>query len=117
MSSTAAPQSCPDPHLPDPPDDVELRQLEKGLVAALVTTSADAVQGGAADEKVRELVRYLDGLHCPPEHVVIRVKRLLQRATRGMRDRAAAAALREAMVLRAIQIFFEPRQQHRQSRR
>ena len=110
MSSTAAPQSCPDPHLPDPPDDVKLRLLEKNLVVALVTTSAERVRGGAADEKVREFVRYLDGLHCPPEHVVIRVKRLLLRATRGMRDRVEAAALCEAMVLRAIQIFFERQQ-------
>ena len=37
MSTTAAPQSCPDPHQPDPPEDVRLRQLEKSLVVALVT--------------------------------------------------------------------------------
>jgi hypothetical protein len=107
MSSTAAPQSCPDPHVPDPADDVRLRQLEKELVVALVTTTADAVRDGGADEHVRAYVRYLDGLRCPPEHVVIRVKRLLLRATRGMKDRDEAAALCEAMVLRAIQIFFE----------
>jgi hypothetical protein len=110
MSTTAVPQSCPDPHQPDPADDVQLRQLEKNLVVALVTTTAEAVRGGAADGHVREYVRYLDGLHCPPEHVVIRVKRLLLRATRGMADRVDAAALCEAMVLRAIQIYFERHQ-------
>ncbi|HET9002434.1 MAG TPA: hypothetical protein VFN39_00410 [Gemmatimonadaceae bacterium] len=110
MSTTAAPQSCPDPHQPDPPDDVRLRQLEKSLVVALVTTTAEAVRAGAADSHVREYVRYLDELHCPPEHVVIRVKRLLLRATRGMPDRSEAAALCEAMVLRAIQIYFERHQ-------
>ena len=107
MSTTAAP-SCPDPHLPDPPEDEHLRQLEKNLVVALVTNSAEDVRAGAVDDKVREFVRYLDHLRCPPEHVVIRVKRLLVRATRWMKDRDAGAALCEAMVLRAIQIFFEP---------
>jgi len=110
MSTTAAPQSCPDPHEPDPPDDVRLRQLEKNLVVALVTATADAVRDGAADDRVREYVRYLHELHCPPEHVVIRVKRLLLRATRGMSDRVEAAALCEAMVLRAIQLYFERHQ-------
>jgi hypothetical protein len=104
---TAAPRSCPDPHQPDPADDVYLRQLEKTVVVALVTTTADAVRTGAADSHVREYVEYLHSLRCPPEHVVIRVKRLLLRATRGMSDRVDAAALCEAMVLRAIQIYFE----------
>jgi len=107
MSTTAASQSCPDPHQPDPADDVRLRQLEKSVVVALVTTTAGAVRAGAADGHVREYVEYLHTLHCPPEHVVIRVKRLLLRATRGMGDRIEASALCEAMVLRAIQIYFE----------
>ena len=107
MSTTAASQSCPDPHQPDPADDVQLRHLEKTLVVALVTTTAEAVRAGAADRNVREYVEYLHSLHCPPEHVVIRVKRLLLRATRGMKDRLEAAALCEAMVLRAIEIYFE----------
>jgi hypothetical protein len=110
MSTSAPAESCPDPHQPDPPDDVRLRQLEKNLVVALVTTTAEAVRTGAADSHVREYVRYLDELRCPPEHVVIRVKRLLLRATRGMPDRQEAAALCEAMVLRAIQIYFERHQ-------
>lgn len=110
MSTTAAPHSCPDPHQPDPANDVQLRQLEKSLVVALVTTSADAVRDGAADDHVRAYVEYLHSLHCPPEHVVIRVKRLLLRATRGMSDRAEAVSLCEAMVLRAIQIYFERHQ-------
>ena len=109
MSSTVAPQRCPDPHKPDPADDVQLRQLEKTLVVSLVTVTADAVRDGASDEHVRSYVEYLHGLHCPPEHVVIRVKRLLLRATRGMNDRVEAAALCEAMVLRAIEIYFEAR--------
>jgi hypothetical protein len=100
---------CPDPHEPDPADDVHLRQLEKSLVVALVTTTAEAVRGGAADDHLREYVRYLHELHCPPEHVVIRVKRLLLRASRGMADRVEANALCEAMVLRAIEIYFERR--------
>ena len=107
MSTTAAPQSCPDPHQPDREDDFRLRQLEKTVVVTLVTTTAEAVRAGAADSRVREYVEYLHALHCPPEHVVIRVKRLLLRATRGMGDRIEAAALCEAMVLRAIQIYFE----------
>lgn len=107
MSPTAAPQSCPDPHQPDPADDVQLRQLEKNLVISLVTMTADAVRSGASDHHVRAYVEYLHELNCPPEHVVIRVKRLLLRATRGMSDRPEAAALCEAMVLRAIQIYFE----------
>ena len=111
MSPTAAPQTCPDPHQPDPVDDVQLRQLEKSLVVSLVTMTADAVRDGAADHHVRAYVEYLHGLSCPPEHVVIRVKRLLLRATRGMSDRAEAAALCEAMVLRAIEIYFEGRGQ------
>lgn len=110
MSTTAAPRSCPDPHEPDPIDDVRLRNLEKALVIALITSTADAVRSGAADGHVREYVSYLNELHCPPEHVVIRVKRLLLRATRGMTDRTEAAALCEAMVLRAIELYFEPRQ-------
>ena len=107
MSPTAAPEPCPDPHHPDPADDVQLRQLEKDLVVSLVTTTAEAVRSGASDEHVRAYVEYLHALTCPPEHVVIRVKRLLQRATRAMTDRAEAAALCEAMVLRAIEIYFE----------
>ena len=110
MSTTVAPRSCPDPHQPDPANDVQLRQLEKSLVVALVTTTAEAVRTGAADSHVRDYVEYLHSLHCPPEHVVIRVKRLLLRATRGMKDRVEAAALCEAMVLRAIQIYFERHQ-------
>ena len=109
MSTTVAPH-CPDPHQPDPANDVKLRHLEKSLVVALVTTTAEAVRGGAADIHVRHYVEYLHSLHCPPEHVVIRVKRLLLRATRGMKDRVEAAALCEAMVLRAIKIYFERHQ-------
>lgn len=107
MSSTAAPKHCPDPHEPDPADDVHLRQLEKNLVISLVTMTADAVRNGGSDQHVRAYVEYLQGLNCPPEHVVIRVKRLLLRAMRGMSDRVEAAALCEAMILRAIQIYFE----------
>ena len=76
-------------------------------MVSLVTTSADAVRDGASDQYVRAYVDYLHGLRCPPEHVVIRVKRLLLRATRGMGDRAEATALFEAMVLRAIEMYFE----------
>lgn len=107
MSATAAPAACPDPHQPDPLDDVRLRHLEKTLVVALVTATAEAVRQGATDEHVRDYVQYLHALNCPPEHVVIRVKRLLLRATRGMNDRGEASALCEAMVLRAIEIYFE----------
>ena len=110
MSTIVAPRSCPDPHEPDPANDVQLRHLEKSLVVALVTTTADDVRAGAADSHVREYVEYLHSLECPPEHVVIRVKRLLHRATRGMRDQVEAGALCEALVLRAIQIYFESRQ-------
>ncbi len=109
MSATAAPQTCPDPHEPDPPDDAKLRQLEKSLVVALVTATPDAVRAGSADQHVRDYVDYLHELRCPPEHVVIRVKRLLLRATRGMSDAKEAAALCEAMVLRAIEIYFGQR--------
>jgi hypothetical protein len=109
MSAIAVPASCPDPHQPDPVDDVRLRHLEKTLVVALVTATAGAVREGATDHNVREYVQYLHELHCPPEHVVIRVKRLLLRATRGMSDRGEASALCEAMVLRAIEIYFERR--------
>ena len=107
MSSSAAPQTCPDPHEPDPPADVKLRQLEKNLVVALVTSTPEAVRRGVADQHVRDYVDYLHELRCPPEHVVIRVKRLLLRATRGMTDSKEASALCEAMVLRAIEIYFE----------
>jgi hypothetical protein len=109
MSTSAAPKTCPDPHEPDPPDDVKLRHLEKLLVVALVTATPEAVRAGAADQHVRTYVDYLHALRCPPEHVVIRVKRLLLRATRGMTDSREAAALCEAIVLRAIEIYFERR--------
>ena len=109
MSSSAAPETCPDPHEPDPPADAKLRLLEKSLVVALVTATPDAVRAGAADEHVRSYVDYLHELRCPPEHVVIRVKRLLLRATRGMTDTKEATALCEAMVLRAIEIYFQRR--------
>ena len=98
---------CPDPHQPDPVDDVTLRTLEKSLVVALVSTLAANLRDGAVDGDVRAYVEYLHGLKCPPEHVVIRVKRLLLRATRGMHDRSEARAISEALVLRAIRIYFE----------
>ena len=106
MATPVAPE-CPDPHEPDPVDDVKLRSLEKSLVVALLSAAATAVRDGAVDGEVRAYVEYLHDLGCPPEHVVIRVKRLLQRATRGMPDRAEATAISEAMVLRAIRIYFE----------
>ncbi len=106
MATPIAPE-CPDPHQPDPADDVKLRTLEKSLVVALVSSAATAVRDGSVDGEVRAYVEYLHDVGCPPEHVVIRVKRLLQRATRAMRDRAEATAVSEAMVLRAIRIYFE----------
>ena len=105
--ATPVAAECPDPHKPDPVDDVALRQHEKELVIALATNTADAVTGGAADGHLREYVDYLRGLDCPPEHVVIRVKRLLLRATRGMRNRTEANEICESIVLRAIRVYFE----------
>ncbi len=98
---------CPDPHEPDPVDDVQLRELEKALVVSLVTTPVAQVREGAVDADVRDYVEYLQSLGCPPEHVVIRTKRLLLRATRGMRERDDAALVSEATVLQAIKIYFE----------
>ncbi len=106
MATPVAP-ACPDPHQPDPADDVKLRALEKSLVVALISSAATAVRDGSVDGEVRAYVEYLHNVGCPPEHVVIRVKRLLQKATRAMRDRAEATAVSEAMVLRAIRIYFE----------
>ena len=106
MATTAAAE-CPDPHKPDPAADVELRSLEKSVVVALVSNSAADVRTGAADGAVRAYVDHLHAVGCPPEHVVIRVKRLLLRATRGMDDRDEAAALSEALILRAIQVYFD----------
>lgn len=105
--ATPLAHECPDPHKPDPADDVALRQLEKELVIALATSTIDAVHDGAADGQVRAYVDHLRTLECPPEHVVIRVKRLLLRATRGMAQRSEANAICEAIILRAIEIYFE----------
>lgn len=97
---------CPDPHRPDPVADVALRTLESSLVVALTGTAADDVRRGAADGAVRAYVDHLHAVGCPPEHVVIRVKRLPLRATHGLGDRPEATALGEALVLRAIEIYF-----------
>jgi hypothetical protein len=105
--ATPVAAECPDPHKPDPVDDVALRQLEKELVIALATNSAEAVAGGAADVHLRAYVDYLRSLECPPEHVVIRVKRLLLRATRGMPNRTEANQICESIVLQAIRVYFE----------
>lgn len=98
---------CPDPHKPDPVLDPALRDLETSLVAALTQTVADDVRKGVADEAIRGYVDHLHAAGCPPEHVVIRVKRLLLRATRGMDDRGEATALSEALVLRSIETYFD----------
>ena len=97
---------CPDPHQPDPANDVKLRTLEKELVVALVSSPRDPTEDAAADHAMRAYVEYLQSLDCPPEHVVIRVKRLLARATRGMRDPDEAAKIFSALVLRAIRVYF-----------
>ncbi len=98
---------CPDPHKPDPISDVDLRELEKALVVRLMRSVADDVRNGAADRAIREYVGHLHAAGCPPEHVVIRVKRLVLRATRRMTDRGDATALCEALVLRTIEIYFD----------
>ena len=101
--ATPAAAECPDPNQPDPVDDDVLRSLEKSLVVALALGVPADVRAGDADEAIRAYVDHLHDVGCPPEHVVIRVKRVLLRATRGMNDRAEATALCEALVLRAIE--------------
>jgi hypothetical protein len=79
--------------------------LEHSLVNEFRISATFPERGTEMDAALQAYVDYLHILGCPPEHVVLHIKRRLEDATarsgetRGKEERAA-------IVLRAIEIYF-----------
>ena len=110
MAATQARPACPDPHAPAPLDDPELVALEERVAASLGAALGRELTETSAPGAIRAYVERLRTLDCPPEAVVVHIKRLLSRA--GPPAAASAARkrayyeLREAAILFCIEEYF-----------
>jgi hypothetical protein len=112
VAATQAHPSCPDPHVPTPSDDSELVALEERVAIALANSVGRDLEASAAPAAIRAYVARLRSLECPPEAVIIHIKRLLARIDPavggGTARRRAFYELREAAILFCIQEYFDP---------
>jgi hypothetical protein len=110
VAATQARPSCPDPHAPAPLDDPTLVALEERVAAALASAMGRDLAATAAPTAIRAYVDRLRNLDCPPEAVVVHIKRLLARTgpptTASAPKRRAYYALREAAILFCIEEYF-----------
>lgn len=110
MTATRLDPTCPDPHAPAPLDDPALVTLEERVATALTAAVGRDLHTTAAPGAIRAYVERLRGLDCPPEAVVVHIKRLLSRigpATGASPARRRAFyELREAAILYCIQEYF-----------
>ncbi|HEX2779397.1 MAG TPA: hypothetical protein VHM30_07850 [Gemmatimonadaceae bacterium] len=110
MAATQLQASCPDPHAPAPSDDPELVALEERVAGALTAAVGRDLHSTTAPAAIRAYVARLRGLDCPPEAVVVHIKRLLSRvepaASASAARRRAFYELREAAILYCIQEYF-----------
>jgi hypothetical protein len=116
VAATQVHPSCPDPHGPIPSDDTELLALEERVAIALANSVGRELEASAAPAAIRAYVARLRTLDCPPEAVVVHIKRLLARIdpTAGANSarRREFYELREAAVLFCIQEYFGYQPQH-----
>lgn len=110
MAATQLRPACPDPHAPAPLDDPELVALEQRIAEAITAAIGSPFEKSAAPAAIRDYVHRLRELECPPEAVVVHIKRLLARAAqprlRTVAERRAFYGLREAAILCCIEEYF-----------
>ena len=112
MSAPARPPECPDPRTPVP-DDPELRAVEDQLAAWLAARSPD---DGLEDEETRVLVRALvtrlQSFGCPPEMMILHLKKVFVPLAGGTPlplKRAQLDKMRDTLVRVAIEEYFGSR--------
>lgn len=110
MAATQLRPACPDPHAPAPLDDPELVALEQRIAETITAAVGSPFEDSAAPAAIRAYVQRLRELECPPEAVVVHLKRLLARAAqprmRTAADRRAFYGLREDAILFCIEEYF-----------
>lgn len=110
MTATQLRPNCPDPHAPVASDDPALVALEEEIAGALTRAIGHDLEESSAAGAIRAYVHRLRALDCPPEAVVVHMKRLLARATPEARmspaRQRAFHALREAAILYCIEAYF-----------
>jgi hypothetical protein len=110
VAATQARPACPDPHAPAPLDDPALVALEERVAVALTSAVGRDLEASNAPAAIRAYVARLRGLDCPPEAVVVHIKRLLARsappAAASAARRRAFYELREAAILFCIEEYF-----------
>ena len=110
MAATQLRPACPDSHAPAPLDDPALVALEERIADAIGAAVGRSFEQSAAPVAIRAYVHRLRELDCPPEAVVVHIKRLLARGAqprlRTDADRRAFYKLREDAILFCVQEYF-----------
>ena len=110
MSAPARPPECPDPRRSPTDDDPELRAVEEQLSAWLAARSPDdTLEDEETRVLVRALVTRLQTLGCPPEMMLLHLKKVLVPLTEGTPlplKRAQLEKLRDTLVRVAIEEYF-----------
>lgn len=110
VAATQLRPACPDPHAPAPLDDPELVALEQDTAEAIGAAVGRSFEESAAPAAIRAYVHRLRELDCPPEAVVVHIKRLLARAEqpqlRTAAQRRVFYSLREDAILFCIEEYF-----------
>ena len=110
MSAPARPPECPDPRRSPTDDDPELRAVEEQLSAWLAARAPDdTLEDEETRVLVRALVTRLQTLGCPPEMMLLHLKRVLVPLAEGTPlplKRAQLEKLRDTLVRVAIEEYF-----------
>ena len=110
MSAPARPPECPDPRRTPIPDDPELRAVEDQLAAWLAArTPDDTLEDEETRVLVRALVTRLQTLGCPPEMMLLHLKKVLVPLSEERPlppRRAHLDKMRDTLVRVAIEEYF-----------